>query len=93
MNSGILWIISYSVRAIVLNGELYTILFQLFAIDVLTLTSIFIIVASFGLLILIGFILLIVHGFKNNDNNMIYAGLFFFLGFVLSLIIPLFITF
>lgn len=93
MISGILWIISYSVRAIVLNGELYTILFQLFAIDVLTLTSIFIIVASFGLLILIGFILLIVHGFKNNDNNMIYAGLFFFLGFVLSLIIPLFITF
>lgn len=93
MISGILWIISYSVRAIVLNGELYTILFQLTAIDISTLTSIFIIVASFGWLILIGFILLIVHGFKNNDNNMIYAGLVFFLGFVLSLIIPLFITF
>ncbi len=94
MISGILWIIYYSVNAMVLNGELYTILFQLTAIDILTLTAIFIIV-SFSLMFLlsIGFILLIVHGFKNNDNNMIYAGLVYFLGFALSLIVPLFITF
>jgi len=93
MISGILWTIYYSVNVIVLNGELYTILFQLTAIDIWTLTSIFIILTSFGWLLLIGFILLIVHGFKNNDNNMIYAGLVYFLGFALSLIIPLFITF
>jgi len=92
MISGILWTIYYSVNVIVLNGELYTILFQLTAIDILTLTSIFIIVASFGWLILIGFILLIVHGFKNNDNNMIYAGIVFFLGYALSIIIPIFIA-
>ena len=93
MISGILWTIYYSVNVIGLNGELYTILFQLTAIDIWTLTSIFIILTSFGWLLLIGFILLIVHGFKNNDNNMIYAGLVYFLGFALSLIIPLFITF
>ena len=93
MISGILWTIYYSVNVIGLNGELYTILFQLTAIDIWTLTSILIILTSFGWLILIGFILLIVHGFKNNDNNMIYAGLVYFLGFALSLIIPLFITF
>lgn len=93
MISGILWIIYYSVNVIVLNGELYMILFQLTAIDILTLTSIFIIVGSFFWLLLIGFILLIIHGFKNNDNNMKYAGLVYILGFALSLIIPLFITF
>jgi len=93
MISGILWTIYYSVNVIGLNGELYTILFQLTAIDIWTLTSIFIILTSFGWLLLIGFILLIVHGFKNNDNNMIYAGLVYFLGFALSIIIPLFITF
>jgi len=93
MISGILWIIYYSVNVIVLNGELFMILFILFAFDVMTVTTIFIIVSSFGWLILIGFILLIVHGFKNNDNNMKYAGLVYFLGFALSLIIPLFITF
>lgn len=94
MISGILWIIYYSVNAIVLDGELYTILFQLTAIDILTLTAIFIIVSFFLMFLLsIGFILLIVHGFKNNDNNMIYAGLVYFLGFALSLIVPLFITF
>lgn len=94
MISGILWIIYYSLNAIVLNGELYTILFQLTTIDILTLTSIFIIVSFFLMFLLsIGFILLIVHGFKNNDNNMKYAGFVYFLGFALSLIIPLFITF
>jgi len=94
MISGILWIIYYSVNAIVLNGELYMILFQLTAIDILTITSIFIIVSFFLMFLLsIGFILLIVHGFKNNDNNMKYAGFVYFLGFALTLIIPLFITF
>ena len=93
MISGILWIISYSVNVIGLNGELYMILFQLFAVNIMTITTIYIIVASFGWLVLIGFILLIVHGFKNNDNNMKYAGFVYFLGFALSLIIPLFITF
>ena len=93
MISGILWIIYYSVNVIVLNGELYMILFQLTAIDILTLTSIFIIAGSFFWLLLIGFVLLIIHGFKNNDNNMKYAGLVYILGFALSLIIPLFITF
>lgn len=91
MISGILWIIYYSVNVIVLNGELYTILF-LSGLGVWTLTTIFIIVSSFGWLLLIGFILLIVHGFKNNDSNMIYAGLVYFIGFVLTFIIPLFIT-
>ena len=91
MISGILWIIYYSVNVIVLNGELYTILF-LSGLGVWTLTTIFIIVSSFGWLVLIGFILLIVHGFKNNDSNMIYAGLVYFIGFVLTFIIPLFIT-
>ncbi len=93
MISGILWIIYYSVNVIVLNGELFYILFVLFGFDVLTVTTIFIIVGSFFWLLFIGFILLIVHGFKNNDNNMKYAGLVYFLGFALSLIIPLFITF
>lgn len=91
MISGILWIIYYSVNVIVLNGELYTILI-LSGLGVWTLTTIFIIVSSFGWLLLIGFILLIVHGFKNNDSNMIYAGLVYFIGFVLTFIIPLFIT-
>ena len=91
MISGILWIIYYSVNVIVLNGELYTILI-LSGLGVWTLTTIFIIVSSFGWLVLIGFILLIVHGFKNNDSNMIYAGLVYFIGFVLTFIIPLFIT-
>jgi hypothetical protein len=93
MISGILWIIYYSVNVIALNGEIYNILFILFAFDVLTILTIFIIVISFNWLVLIGFILLIVHGFKNNDNNMKYAGFVYFLGFALSLLIPLFITF
>ena len=93
MISGILWIIYYSVNVIVLNGELFYILFVLFAFDILTITTIFMIVGSFFWLLFIGFILLIVHGFKNNDNNMKYAGLVYFLGVALSLIIPLFITF
>ena len=93
MISGILWIIYYSVNVIVLNGELFYILFVLFGFDVLTVTTIFIIVGSFFWLLFIGFILLIVHGFKNNDNNMKYAGFVYFLGVALSLIIPLFITF
>jgi len=93
MISGILWIIYYSVNVIVLNGELFYILFVLSTFDVLTITSIAIIVGFFFWLHLIGFILLIIHGFKNNDNNMKYAGLVYFLGFALSLIIPLFITF
>ncbi|MCJ7648354.1 MAG: hypothetical protein MUP85_07055 [Candidatus Lokiarchaeota archaeon] len=93
MISGILWIIYYSVNVIVLNGELYMILFQISGVDVWTLTTIFIIISFFGWLTLIGFILLIVHGFKNNDSNMLYAGLVYFIGFVLSFIIPLFITY
>ena len=92
MISGILWIIYYSVNVIVLNGELYMILFQLSGLNVWTLTTIIIIISFFGWLTLIGFILLIVHGFKNNDSNMIYAGLVYFIGFVLTFIIPLFIT-
>jgi hypothetical protein len=92
MISGILWIISYSVNVIGLNGEIYMILFQLFAFDIWTITTIYIIGSSFGCLTLIGFILLIVHGFKNNDNNMIYAGLVYILGSALSIIIALFIT-
>jgi hypothetical protein len=92
MISGILWTIYYSVNVIGLNGELYTILFQLFAFDIWTITTIYIIGSSFGCLTLIGFILLIVHGFKNNDNNMIYAGLVYILGSALSIIIALFIT-
>ena len=93
MISGILWIIYYSVNVIVLNGELFYILFVLFGFDVSTVATIFMIVGSFFWLLFIGFILLIVHGFKNNDNNMKYAGLVYFLGVALSLIIPLFITF
>jgi hypothetical protein len=94
MISGILWIIYYSVNVIVLNGELFNILFVLFAFDVLTVTTIFIIVSFFMLfLFTMGFILLIVHGFKNNDNNMKYAGFVHLLGYVLSFIILLFITF
>ncbi|MBY9003513.1 MAG: hypothetical protein KGD73_06050 [Candidatus Lokiarchaeota archaeon] len=92
MISGILWIIYYSVNVIGLNGELYMILFQISGVDVWTLTTIFIIISFFGWLVLIGFILLIVHGFKNNDSNMLYAGLVYFLGLVLSFIIPIFIT-
>jgi hypothetical protein len=91
MISGILWIIYYSGNVIALNGELYIILFQLSELNVWTLTTIFMIVNPFGWL-MIGFILLIVHGFKNNDSNMIYAGLVYFIGFVLTFIIPLFIT-
>ena len=93
MISGILWIIYYSVNVIGLNGELYNILFQLFGLNVLTITTIFIIVNSFDCFLLIGFVLITVHGFKNDDSNMVYAGLVYFLGFVSSLIIPLFITF
>ena len=92
MISGILWIIYYSINAIVLNGELYMILFQLTAIDILTMITIYMIVSLFMMLLLsIGFILLIVHGFKNNDNNMKYAGFVYFLGFALSIFLPIFI--
>ncbi len=92
MISGILWIIYYSINVIVLNGELYYILFVLSTFDVLTITSISIIVGFFFWLHLIGFILLIIHGFKNNDNNMKYAGLVYILGYALSMIIPIFLV-
>ena len=91
MISGILWIISYSVKAVVLNGELYNILFVLTAINILTIATISMILAPFGWLIFIGFILLLVHGYKNKDNNIKNAGFVYFLGFALSLIIPFFI--
>ena len=92
MISGILWTIYYSINVIVLNGELFNILFVLFAIDIVTITTFFIIVGSFFWLHLIGFILLIIHGFKNKDNNMKYAGLVYILGFALSMIIPIFLV-
>jgi len=91
MISGILWIIYYSINLIVLNGEIYDILFLLFAFDVLTMTTIYIIVGSFFWLLFIGFILLIIHGYKNKDNNIIYAGSVFYLGYVLSTFLPIFI--
>ena len=92
MISGILWIIYYSVNVIVLNGELYMILFQLSGVNNWMLTTISIIVISFGWLLLIGFILLIVHGFENNDNNMIFAGLVYILGSALAFITPIFLA-
>lgn len=92
MISGILWTIYYSVNVIVLNGELFNLLFVLFGFDVSTVATIFIIAGSFFWLLFIGFILLIVHGFKNNDNNMKYAGLVYILGFALTMIIPLFLV-
>ena len=89
--SGILWIIYYSVNVLVLNGELFNILFILFAFDLLTMITIYTIVGSFFWLLFIGFILLIIHGYKNKDNNMIYAGLVFYIGYALSIILPIFI--
>ncbi len=91
MISGILWIISYSVNVIVLNGELYNILFVLSVFDLSTIITIFSVGSSFGWLTFIGFMLLIVHGYKNKDNNMIYAGSVFYIGVVLSIILPIFI--
>ena len=89
--SGILWIIYYSVNVLVLNGELFNILFILFGFDVLAMITIYTIVGSFFWLLFIGFILLIIHGYKNKDNNMIYAGIVFYIGVVFSLILPILI--
>jgi len=91
--AGILWIIAYSVGAIVLNGNLLPILFILTGEYMLITLVFLIIILAGGLLTVPAMILLIIHGAKNSDSSFKIAGIFLLIQYgistVLNVVIPL----
>ncbi len=95
--AGILWIIAYSVLAIVLNGNLIPILFILTG-EYMLFTLVFIIInLALILLSVTAIIMLIIHGTKNSDSSLKIAGILLLvqdgISIVLYFVIPLVLSF
>jgi hypothetical protein len=87
--SGILWILSFSVNVITLNGYLYGILSRFLPITSVSLLNT--ILGFFGLFGLIAWVLVIIHSIKNNDNDLLISGILAILAFGASYIYGIFL--
>ena len=95
--AGILLIIAYLLLAIVLNGNLFTIMFILTEEYMLFTLAFLIIVFVLSLLFVPATILLIIHGTKNSDSSLKIAGILLLIQYgifiVLNIVIPTVISF
>lgn len=92
-NAGFFWIIANIVNIISLNGNLSEILYRIIGFNVLSITTINTIFSTnIGLLNLFAYIFLIIHGYRNKDKYLMYAGIIFFLGWILSYFLLMFIN-
>lgn len=90
--SGILWFITHMINTITLSGNLYTILGIFMPSSVvMTIIITFNALNFYGVISLIAWILFIIHSEKNNDRNLLIAGILAIISYGASYLYNLFI--
>ncbi len=93
--SGILWIISFSIGTLMLNGYLLSIVFYFLPYSYIGWYTLTTLLSISGLISLVAWILLIIHSVKNNDKNLLISGILAFLAlgasYIYSMFLPLLI--